>query len=98
MAEMPSEIRDMPCPEIESDMARMTHQSADLEKQIEGNRKKNQTAWFLGMLFPPTMLAVENDKPAKSQLNQNQARRDHLIVASSEKGCSSLNRADHNFR
>ncbi len=85
---VPMSIKEMTCAEINSDIGNLAKHDSNLERQIESNRGKNQTAGYIaGVLFPPLILATEHDNGAKALLDENQLRRDHLIITYRGKKC-----------
>ena len=89
-AGVPAEIRAMSCGGINTAIESLAENDDQLERQIQANRGQNQAAGFIaGVLFLPAILAVENDGGAKDRLDQNQRRRDDLIVAFRGNDCPS---------
>lgn len=88
MLSVPLSVKAMSCTEINSEFENLAENDQVLEEQIHSNRHKNQTAGYIaGVLFPPMLLAVDNDNSAKSQLDQNQSYRDQLIITFRAKNC-----------
>jgi len=81
------EIQKMTCAEMDQDFERLAQQDAFLEQGIHAHRTKNQAASYLsGFLLTP--IVAEHDEEAKALLDQNQNRRDQLIVALRANHCS----------
>ena len=90
IARLPITTRNINCKEIFLELEGLKEHDSKLSIQIQGNRGTNQAAGYIGgVLFLPALLAVENDKSAKAMLDQNQYRRDQLIVAQWAKSCPS---------
>lgn len=88
MLSVPLFIKAMSCTEINSEFENLAKNDQALEKQIHSNRHKNQTAGYIaGVIFPPMLLAVDNDDSSKNLLDQNQFRRDQLIITFRAKNC-----------
>tara|TARA_B100000676_G_scaffold293340_1_gene329957 strand:+ start:104 stop:514 length:411 start_codon:yes stop_codon:yes gene_type:complete len=89
VANLPASTRRLSCRDIGLKMDALKEHDSRLNQQIQSNRRKNQVAGYIGgVLFPPALLAVDNDSLRKALLDQNQVRRDELIVAQSAKNCS----------
>ncbi len=89
VANLPASTRSLSCRDIGLKMDALKEHDSRLNQQIQSNRGKNQVAGYIGgVLFPPALLAVDNDSLRKALLDQNQLRRDELIVAQSAKNCT----------
>ena len=82
VANLPASTRSLSCRDIGLKMdARKEHDSR-LNQQIQSNRKKNQVAGYIGgVLFPPALLAIDNDSLRKALLDQNPNPSRHEIAA-----------------
>jgi hypothetical protein len=86
---------DLESPEAQLDCAALKvqresnrTQASDLGVVIAGHRQQNQAAGYIaGVLFPPALLAVQNDTGAKQTLDELQKRNDRLDRLSAAKGC-----------
>lgn len=88
MLSVPPSIKAMSCTEINSEFENLAKNDQVLEEQIHSNRHKNQTAGYIaGVIFPPLLLAVDNDDSAKGLLDKNQYYRDQLIITFRAKKC-----------
>ena len=84
-----ADIQALSCSDIRQEMSALEQHDQMLEQKIQSHRHTNQrAAFFGGFLFPPVLL---NDAPAKALLDQNQERRDQLIVVSKDKRCPTVN-------
>jgi hypothetical protein len=92
MNSVPLEIQKMTCADINADIERLAQQDGYLDEQIRRHRGKNQTAGYIAAtLFLPVILATESNNRTKGLLDQNQIRRDHLVVAFRGKHCPMTN-------
>lgn len=76
------------------DIAREWRETADArtkaEANIAANRGHNQALGYFGGLFPPLLLATEQNEPDKIRLAELQQRRDLLVELARSKGCPPL--------
>lgn len=92
MAAVPQNIKQMTCKQINFEIENLAQHDSYLEQKIQANRGKNQFAGYIaGVLFLPAIFAVENDDGTKTMLDENQMRRDHLVIAYRAKECPAEN-------
>lgn len=90
MSNVPQDIQQMTCKQINAEIENLAEHDSYLEQQIKENRGKNQVAGYIaGVIFLPALLATENDDGTKTLLDENQKRRDHLVVAYRGNNCPS---------
>lgn len=58
------------------------------EAIIESNRAHNQVTGYIGVFFPPALIAADNDDEIKAQLDTLQKRKDQLDYLWKSKSCS----------
>lgn len=88
LEKVPPEIKKLDCEQINAEIENLTKQDQRLEEKIQSKRGKNQTVGYIAaVLFLPAILAAENDEGSKSLLDENQVRRDNLIVAFRGNAC-----------
>ena len=86
---LPESVRNLSCEQIVVEDKNLKAAVLRLVRKIHDNRARNQAAGYIGgVIFPPALLALENDDPTKLQLDRNQARRDQLILAEKLKKCA----------
>tara|TARA_B100000424_G_scaffold263924_1_gene251732 strand:+ start:1245 stop:1556 length:312 start_codon:yes stop_codon:yes gene_type:complete len=92
MAAVPQDIKSLSCQQINTEIEDLADHDSYLEQKINANRGRNQVAGYIaGVLFLPAIFAVDNDDGTKTLLDENQVRRDHLVVAYRGKNCPSTN-------
>ena len=92
MAAVPQAVKQMSCKQINLEIENLAKHDSYLEEKIQANRGKNQFAGYIaGVLFLPAIFAVDNDDGTKSMLDENQLRRDHLVIAYRAKECPAEN-------
>jgi len=89
LGKLPDDIKKMSCFEIKDDYQHLAKHDADLEQRITANRGKDQAAALLTGFIVPAMASANRDDVTKKLLDDNQIRRDHLIVAMRANSCPS---------
>ena len=76
------------CPALKTQIESNRTQASDLGAAIAGHRQQNQAAGYIaGVLFPPALLAVQNDTGAKQTLDELQKKNDRIDRLSAAKRC-----------
>lgn len=75
------------CEKIEMERQVIDQQMKAANGEIEGNRKPNQVAGYLGGLFIVPLVATESNQAEKDQITKLYTRKDTLIKLSAAKSC-----------
>lgn len=85
---LPAHIQALSCGDIDRRLALIEKNDRALEETIRANRATNQAAGYIAsVIFPPALFAAEHDGVAKGELNQNQEKRDQLLLVQKNKRC-----------
>lgn len=76
------------CGDIDERLQKIAQTMDKLENRISSNRGDNQAlGYFSAVLFPPLLLATEENASEKASLDDNQSKRDRLIGLRTAKKC-----------
>jgi len=93
LGSLPENVRSLTCGRIAAALAKLAEHDRQLESVIGNNRSGNQAAGYIaGVIFPPAILAAENNGAEKTQLDRNQKKRDELLLAQKAKRCAATTR------
>ena len=77
----------MSCRDIDAVLAARRQEREVLTAEIHGNRKRNQTAGYLGALFILPLVAAEGNEAEKTRLDEIQSELDRLFAVRRQKNC-----------
>jgi hypothetical protein len=77
----------MSCDAADAMLAELQNERTVMTGMIEGNRRKNQTAGYLGALFLVPLVAIEQNEAEKRRLDEIQTELDRLYVVRRAKAC-----------
>jgi hypothetical protein len=79
--------KSMSCFRIKIDQQKAAKEYEQNEAIIESSRTHNQVTGYIGVFFPPALIAADNDDEIKAQLDTLQNRKDQLDYLWKSKSC-----------